>query len=68
MFLCKFLNIFADYVGSYIFVYVRHQAERIGPLSLNPSTMDVSPLPVPRACYALATLQLPDTQLRSYTI
>jgi hypothetical protein len=43
-------------------------AERIGPLSSTPSTIDVYPLPVPRAGYALVTLQHPDTQLRSYTI
>jgi hypothetical protein len=30
--------------------------------------MDVSPLPVLRASYALATLQCPATQLRSHTI
>jgi hypothetical protein len=29
--------------------------------------MDVSPLSLPRADYELATLHLPDTQLRSYT-
>jgi hypothetical protein len=39
-----------------------------GPTQLDPQDHEYFPLPVPRASYELATLQCPDTQLRSYTI
>ncbi len=50
---------------------VLRRAERIGPdraTQLNPQQHGSYPSPVPRAGYALATLQRPATQLRSYTI
>jgi hypothetical protein len=39
-----------------------------GATQLDPQHHEYFPSPVPRAGYALATLQRPNTQLRSYTI